>query len=312
MAREQGSKTEFAIAFEDTYGTPPSTGWLKMPFATTTLGSDQPLIESELLGYGRDNLAPIKDAVTADGNVVVPIDLRAFGHWLRATFGDPVTSGTDPYTHVFKSGLYALPSFSAQKAFPSVPSFQVVEGCKVNQLQWTMQRSGQLSCTVGVVAQGETPHTTNQAGTPTAIPLSRFGHFNGSISRNGTALANITQAEITYSNNLERVETIRNDGKVDGVDEGMAKASGRLTSRFADTTLMTQAINGAACALEFTYGLGTGQSLTISAHEVYLPRPRVEIPGPGGIEAQFDWQTALNAAEGCALTVTLVNDVETY
>ena len=60
-----------------------------MPFASTTLGSEQPLITSELLGYGRDPLAPIKDAVTADGDVVAPIDAEAFGFWLKAAFGAP-------------------------------------------------------------------------------------------------------------------------------------------------------------------------------------------------------------------------------
>lgn len=312
MPREQGAKTELAMAFETTYGTSPGSGFIKVPFVTTTLGSEQPLIDSDLLGYGRDPLAPIKDAVTADGNVVVPIDLRSFGYWLKGAFGAPTTTGTDPYTHVFKSGLYALPSMSIQKAMPTVPSFQMVAGCKVNQIQWTMQRSGQLTATVGLIAQGETLNGANQAGTPAAIAIERFGHFNGSVSREGSALANITQAEITYTNNLDPVETIRSDGKIDGVDEGMGKASGRLTTRFADTTLLTQAINGAACELEFAYSLGAGKTLTLTAHEVYLPRPRIEISGPGGIEAQFDWQAALNASAGCALTVTLVNDVETY
>ncbi len=39
------------------------------------------------VGYGRDPLAPIKDAVTADGDVVVPLDAEAFGFWLKAAFG---------------------------------------------------------------------------------------------------------------------------------------------------------------------------------------------------------------------------------
>jgi hypothetical protein len=83
-----------ALAFETVYGTPPASGYTRMPFASTSLGSEQPLISSELLGYGRDPLAPIKDAVTADGAAVVPIDAEAFGFWLKAAFGDPVTSGT--------------------------------------------------------------------------------------------------------------------------------------------------------------------------------------------------------------------------
>ena len=93
MARAQGARARMALAFETTYGTPPASGFTRMPFASTTLGAEQPLLNSELLGYGRDPLAPIKDAVTADGDVVVPIDAEAFGFWLKAAFSDPTTTG---------------------------------------------------------------------------------------------------------------------------------------------------------------------------------------------------------------------------
>ena len=67
MARAQGARAQMALAYETVYGTPPVSGFRLMPFVRTTLGSEQPLLESELLDYGRDPLAPIKDAVTADG-----------------------------------------------------------------------------------------------------------------------------------------------------------------------------------------------------------------------------------------------------
>jgi len=94
MARAQGARAQMALAFETVYGTPPVGGFTKMPFASTTLGAEQPLLNSELLGYGRDPLAPIKDAVTADGDVVVPLDAEALGFWLKAAFGAPSTTGT--------------------------------------------------------------------------------------------------------------------------------------------------------------------------------------------------------------------------
>ncbi|MSU92067.1 hypothetical protein GE300_21200 [Rhodobacteraceae bacterium 2CG4] len=47
----------------------------------------------ENIPYGRDPLAPIKDAVTADGDVVVPLDAEAFGFWLKAAFGAPKATG---------------------------------------------------------------------------------------------------------------------------------------------------------------------------------------------------------------------------
>ena len=108
MARAQGARAQMALAFETVYGTAPASGYTRVPFASTSLGSEQPLITSELLGYGRDPLAPIKDAVTADGDVVVPIDAEAFGFWLKAAFGEPTTSGAGPWTHEFRSGSWTL------------------------------------------------------------------------------------------------------------------------------------------------------------------------------------------------------------
>jgi len=312
MARAQGARAQMALAFETTYGTPPVGGFTKMPFASTSLGSEQPLLNSELLGYGRDPLPPIKDAVTADGNVVVPIDAEAFGFWLKAAFGDPVTTGTGPYTHEFRSGGWTLPSLSIETGMPEIPRFAMYSGCVLDTLSWQMQRSGLLTASASLVAQGESIAAASAAGTLADLGLQRFGHFNGSITRNGTALGNIVSAEITYANTLDRVETIRSDGRIDGADPSIAALTGRVEVRFADQVLVTQAINGDPCALEFAYVLPSGESLTLTAHAVYLPRPRIEISGPQGVQATFDWQAARDSTLGRMCTVALINAIEEY
>ena len=135
---------------------------------------------------------------------------------------------------------------------------------------------------------------------------------NATFSRNGTALGNVVSAEITYANNLDRIETIRSDGRIDGADPSIAALTGRIEVRFADQTLVTQAINGEACEMEFAYVLPSGESFTFTVHAVYLPRPRIEIGGPQGIQASFDWQAARDATLGRMCTVTLINDIEEY
>ena len=62
-----------------------------MPFASTSVGTEQPLLTWELLGQRRDPVAPMKDAVTANRDGVVPIDVENFGLWLKATFDVPGT-----------------------------------------------------------------------------------------------------------------------------------------------------------------------------------------------------------------------------
>ncbi|SFK78377.1 phage tail tube protein [Shimia haliotis] len=313
MARAQGARAQMALAFETTYGTPPASGFLRLPFASTTLGAEQPLQTSELLGYGRDPQAPIKDAVTADGDVVVPIDAEAFGFWLKAGFGTPMTTGAEaPYTHEFCSGNWSLPSFSIETGMPEVPRYAMYSGCMVDSLSWQVARSGLLTATANIVAQGENIGTTTAAGTLANITLNRFGHFNGAVTRNGANIGNVVSADITYANNLDRIETIRADGKIDGADPSIAALTGNVVVRFADQTLVQQAINGEACELEFSYTLASGESLTLTAHAVYLPRPRIEISGPQGVQATFDWQAASDPSVGRMCTVTLINDRETY
>jgi len=312
MARAQGARTQMALAFETTYGTTPATGYTQMPFATASLGAEQPLLSNELLGYGRDPLAPILDAVTADGSVVVPIDTEAFGFWLKGALGAPVTTGTGPYTHVFTSGNWSLPSLSIETGLPEVPSYSMYGGCVVDKIGWQMARSGLLTANVDLIAQGETLATNSGAGTPAPVTLKRFGHFNGSLTRNGADIGNIVGADLSYANNLDRVETIRADGKIDGADPSIAALTGKIDVRFADTTLLTQAINNTECSLEFGYSLPTGERLTIDVHRVFLPRPRREIQGPQGIQMSFDWQAAQQESGDPMVTITLVNNSEMF
>lgn len=314
MARAQGARAQMALGFETVYGTPPAANdFWRMPFASSNLGSEQPLLASELLGYGRDPLPPVKDAITNEGDIVVPIDARFFGVWLKAIFGAPTTTeNTGVFTHTFESGKWSLPSFAAEIGMPEVPYYAMNAGCVANSISWTMNRSGLITATVNVIAQGETVATTSAAGTLTELQMLRFGAFNGAIKRNGVPLGNIVSAEVTYSNNLDRIETIRDDGKIDGADPSVAALTGTINVRFADTTLITQATNGEACELEFSYGTGATRQFTLTAHAVYLPKPKIGLEGPAGVQTSFAWQAAKDTDSDPMCTAVLINDQASY
>ena len=90
----------------------------------------------------------------------------------------------------------------------------------------------------------------------------------------------------------------------------MASLTGSIEVRFADTALIDLASNGTAVDLEFAYTIKDKLSLTFEAHEVYLPKPKLAVEGPGGVQASFDFQGAKNDTAGQMLTVTLVNDLD--
>lgn len=311
MARAYGANAQLLGSFETLYGTPPANGFIKFPFVSSQLGSEQGLIASDLLGTGRDPAQPMRDVINVEGDVVVPVDLRNFGHWLKTLLGAPTTSGTGPYVHTYHSGATNLPSLSLEIGMPEVSAFFMNMGVRVNSMQLTFARSGGANATLNCIAQGESRAAASAGGTPSEAVITRFNQFQGSVKKDGTQLGNVTGAQLTYSNNLEKIETIRSDGKIDGADPTIAALTGSIDVRFADTTLIDAATNNTPVALEFGYVIDASRSLLFTAHQVYLPKPKLAISGPGGVQASFNWQAAKPDA-GQMLTVTLTNDEEDY
>jgi hypothetical protein len=264
-------------------------------------------------GYGREPLPPSRDVVNNEGDVVVPVDLRNFGYWLKLLLGAPTTvDNSGVYTHTFVSGALTLPSMSIEVGMPEVPSYGMNFGVRANSMKIQLQRSGLLNATMSLIAQGETKAGASAAGSPTEAAIERFSQFMGEIKRDGTSLGHIVSAELTYSNNLDKVEVIRPDGRIEDADPAMVAVSGTVNVRFADTVLLDQAVAGTACELSFGWAIGADKSLLFTLHEVYLPKPKQPISGPGGIQAAFAFQAAEDPALQKTMTVALENDVSTY
>ncbi len=416
MARAYGSSATLLLKRETAYGSQASGDYVRMPFNSCSLGSEQGLIDDPVLGQGRDPLAPLRDVINDEGDIALPVDPRYLGFWLTGLLGDPTSSAvaatgyidfvanpsdgdtitlngtgwtfvsgaptgdetqiqatatqtidqlvTDlnasadvdiddatysrpastqkllvthdtagaagnaftlaasaatasgstltggGYSHVFASGNDTLPSYSIEVGMGQVPAFFMHTGVMFNSIALEFQRSGAAAATLGAIAQGETRFTSSQGGTPTTLTFSRISQFQGSITRGGSPVGNLTSGSLTYSNNLEKIETIRSDGLIEGADPTVAALTGRIDVRFADTGLIDDASSGTPVDLEFGYTLNAGSKVLFTAHEVYLPKPKLAVDGPGGVQASFDFQGAKNDAAGRMLTVTLINDLD--
>lgn len=313
MPRARGANASMAAAFESSYGVVPASGYRKLPFVSSELGEEQNLIASDLLGYGREPLPPARDVVTNEGDVVVPVDLRNFGYWLKLLMGAPTSvEDTGVYSHTFVSGALALPSMAIEIGMPEVPSYGMNVGVRANSMKIQLQRSGLLNATMSLVAQGETRTTSSSAGSPSETVIERFSQFLGEVKRNGTALGHIVSAELNYSNNLDKVEVLRPDGRIEDADPAMVGVTGTINVRFADTVLLDQATSGDPCELSFGWAIDADKSLKFTIHSAFLPKPKTPIQGPGGIQAAFAWQAAKDPVLQKTCTAVLVNDVTAY
>lgn len=428
MARARGANAVLAFAYESIYGTPPGSGFFKLPFVSSSMGEQQKLIASNLLGFGREPQEPAQDIVTNDGDVVVPLDLRNIGYWLKLLFGsDTVTAGvaatgsfafsaqptagatitiggapwtfvsasptgdesligadlattlanavqglnasatpalaaqtyalnldgntieitsttigiggnsvtlaagvtpasnatasgadmaggaaSGAYNHVWHSGGLTLPSASLEIGMPEVPSYGMNYGVMADKLAITLQKSGLLNATVTLIGQGESVAGSSAAGTPTELDIARFTQFSGQILQDGVPLANVVSGSLAYANNLDKIDTIRQDGRIAGSDPADVTLTGDIKVRFADTTLLDLATSNTPTQLSFGWQIGPNQLLNFRIERVFLPKPNKPITGPKGIEMTFPWQAAMHPILGRSATITLVNDVASY
>lgn len=422
MPRASGARAKMLVKFETTAGIIPTGNWTQMPFVSSDLGEEQGLIESDLLGQDRENYDPTPDVKNDAGDLVVPVDARAFGIHLKHQFGDPVTGAGDAaggtivftaqpaaastvtvngvaftfvasgatgnqsniganlaatltalagvlnasanasitpatyaatataltvthdtggvggngftlaasaqsngtpsgptlaggnFAHVFTTGAAALPSLSIEIGHPEIPSFSVHYKSRAGSMRIAMSRRGLLNATVGIVAQGETATSpTSAGGTPTgfsAPEIVRFAQATGSITLDGVQLGDVVSADWMHSNNLDLIEVIRPDSRIEDADPQNTTFSGTVTMRYGSNAMRAKAESGVPVLLTLGWTNRIG-SLTISVPRVFLPKAKNPVSGPRGIQASYPWQASAGSG-GHAATIIFKSDLASF
>jgi hypothetical protein len=220
-------------------------------------------------------------------------------------------SAVGPYNHVFMSAAQTLPDACIEITNPEVPASAMNYGAMGNTLAIAMQRSGGLRATVNLVCQGEAEADASVAGALTELVLELFAQAAGEITDAGVPLGEVVTANMNFSNNLEKAENIRPDGRIDGADGANCTITPSFTVRFKDRSLQQKAVNKQAVDVSLGWSKGPGKGLTMRMQAVRLPKTKRSISGPGGIQQTFNCQ-AYPAQGQKALVVTLVNDVDAY
>jgi len=314
MPRGTGGNTRVYLKFEDTYGTSPGGDYVQIPFkGGFDLSSEQPVERSDVLGLDREPGTGERGLIVDRGTIPAPLDLRYLGYWLKSLLGAPATSGMGPYTHVFGgSGPPTTPpSLSVLVFHPDVPRYYRHNGVVVNTITLPFSVSDRITARIEVIAKGEETVTDTAAGTPTKHALTSFARLQGSIKKDGTALGRVVGGQVAISGNLEPATVIKTDATIDGVDPGTMSANGTVTVRFAEDDLMAEALAGTLVNLTFAYTIDAEKSLVVDLPQVQLATPKRSIPGPGGIQVSFPFESETPVG-GHFCTVTLTNDIASY
>ncbi|WP_127142840.1 phage tail tube protein [Pelagibacterium montanilacus] len=322
--RAVGADAVQLIGIETAYGTAPDGSgggvYARLPMRSYGLSPETSLEEDPTWNRGTPDAGdPVEGPIVVQDNMTMPMCARAIGAALKLALGAPDTTDNadGTWTHIFTSGE-VLPSFAIQAGHPTLatPKWRTVLGVKAGGLNFDMSRTGRALIEIPLIGQREVKDTTGaRDAEPVTYDYLPLDNMAGSITVGGDALASVTAGRFSFSNTLEPVETIRDDGVIDGIDEGERTCSGGVDVRFGvDETLedLADAKEPAALEMAFTSRAKPDFHLKYQLPRTFFSNPKRPITGPGGISQSWQWRAAHDGDVGSLLVVVLTNDVEAY
>lgn len=316
MGQARGYKGRLVVDFETTFGANPGVPAAKvLPINSYDVGIDRQMKQAQTLTGNRNPVQPFAGFTKLEGSAVVPLDLIAFGWWLKGMFGAPATTGSGPYTHVFKVGD-TQPSMVAEKKYDFMSSQKYVRqnGVKISTLGLKFGGDDELVANLGIIgATEQAPSGTPYQASPTNVAFNRVSNFEAAITEGGSAIATVTEAEINVDFGLDAENFVIGGGGVLGdLPEGIAGVSGSITALFDSDALLTKALNSTESSLAITLTKAT-HSLKFEVPELLYSPKSPGITGPKGVKITLPFQGYYNDGAGAsAFIATLINAQATY
>jgi len=319
MAIEQiarGYKTTCLMDYETSFGEKPATPkGVLLPINSFGLNVQRNKNSAETLTGRRDPVEPFDGNVEVSGDFTVPVDTRAFGYWLKLFLGQPTTTSEGGvYTHVFKV-VDNNPSGIVQCQYGTNPlTYGLFNGVKISSINITTGGDEELTASISCAGRSASYSAENYNANAQIVTMKRLNNFQASLKKDGQNLATVTQFDFTIDNGLDTsIRTIGGEGMVYDIPEGIMSVTGTMTQLFTGLNTLEIAQNSTELALELTWKINDSNKLVISFPEVQLQYQGPTVDGPTGILTEYPFVAYFaDSTDNSVVTVTLVNDVESY
>ena len=291
MTQQRGVNTQILLGYENVaFGTVSTTGFV-LPMNTCGITGVKARNSPATLTGTRNTVAPFAGNQDVNGPIVIPLDSGAMPYWLTAMFGDPTSTGADPFVHEFKVAS-VMPSFSLEEAFTdlAVNVYQRFVGCKIGSLGMTFGGDGELTGELAVLGAKMSHEASAFDAAPTTVSLARVENFDAAILEGGGALSNATELSINLDFGLDPNSFVIGGGGIRGdIPEGFVAVTGNLKTLFEDKSLLDKATGDTETSLKITVTASASSILEFEIQELLYSVNGVPVEGPQGLIVSLDF-----------------------
>lgn len=301
MTIANGAQHSMGYIAEVTYGTTPATPtFKKLPHTGTSLNLSKDGIESEKLRGDRQIEDFRHGNKTVGGDVTAELEYTSFDDLIEAAL-----CGTWA-TNVVKSGTTRR-SFTIERKFGDLatPEYHRYTGCEVNSMALSISPNAMVSATFGFVGQNLSIGTSAITGATYAADANKmpFDSFTGSISEGGSAIATVTQIDITLENGIEPLFSIGSQ-VTNRPAIGKSRVTGTLTTYFESKALYEKFLNETASSISLTLTDLDGNSYTIDIGNVKYNSGQPDVSGEGAVTIAMEFVGLYDSGDSSNIVVT--------
>lgn len=303
------SRHDLFLLPEVTYGTTPAAdpAFVDVRHTGTTLALSKDGFQSEELHADRQIRDFRHGVEIVGGDIPVEFSYTSFDTILEALLGG--TWATD----VLKAGTTRR-SFSILRHFTDLLAaakpYHLFSGVEFNTLNLSVPASGIVTGSFGVMGKalsilGDLTSLTDTTGPTFGTPLTTkpFDSFTGSITEGGSAIATVTQIDLTLENGLAARNVI---GSAQTIRPGIGRCNltGSLTAFFEDAVLLEKFINETESALVFTLTDAAGNDIQFDIPRVKYNGGQPDVSGQGSITINLPFQALYNDGDASNIVIT--------
>lgn len=312
MSMASGAKTTIMVGFQADFEIMATAGFV-LPVNSFSLKPERSKGKGATIRNNINPDEPFDEEINISGQVVVPLDSEAMFFWFKALLGVPSTTGSGPYSHVFKLGN-DRPFLTIENKFGDLGGSKPInrfESVRTTSFSFGTGEKGERTVTIGLAAAAQSWETTSFDASPTVINMKRlnnrdFVHFNQGGSQLAIALKWDVAVDFDVDTDTDRPLHLK--GSLGGMADGVASVNWNATFQFKDCTQLDLADAATEVSLEAIMEKGVGARLKVLSPAAQYHVTGPELSGPKGTQLPMQ-ATAYytDATEGTALQITLTN-----
>tara|TARA_R100000005_G_scaffold95776_1_gene78724 strand:- start:246 stop:1154 length:909 start_codon:yes stop_codon:yes gene_type:complete len=301
MTFATGARHGLSYIAETVFGATPETpSMTRLRHTACSLGLEKTTLQSEEIRDDRQIAHLLHGQKSVTGDIDVELSYGAFDALLAGLMQ------SDWDDDVLKAGV-TQPSFTFERAFRDIGSYQVFTGCIVSRLRLTVRPDRLIGGRFSILGRSMSLESSALDATPAAgAAHDPMTGFKGAITEGGDSLGIVVGLDLEIDNGLEAAFTL---GEVAATDilAGQSRITGEISSYFEDASLLEKFVDETESSLTLTLE-GAGGELALALPRLVYTGGSLPALGTGPVTLSLPFTALYDESAGSNLVLTRTPD----